>query len=276
MPEGANVEVAHTLTEQEHGTEYQHTRAWHRFVEFGEVAILAVVAVATAWSGFQATQWDGEQSLLYGEASSGRFEAEAASTLGGQQLAADSAMFTAWLQAHQAGDTVLETEISRRFTPDYHKAFDAWLALDPFGNPDAPPGPAAVPEYHNPHVEKAASLNAEASENFDRGTEARETGDKYVRNTVLFATVLFLVAVGQRFKAHGARVAVNAIAAVVLVYTLASVAGLPRTLNATRGATGPCSTTGSPCRPGSPRSRRPCGSRGGRSSRRSGPRTSGP
>ena len=228
MPEGANVEVAHKLTDQERGSDEQHTRTWHRFIEFGEVAILAIVAVATAWSGFQATKWDGEQSLLYGQASRDRFEAEAASTLAGQQLVADSAMFTAWLQAHQAGDTMLETEISRRFTPDYRTAFEAWLALDPFENPDAPPGPAAVPEYRNPNTAKAEKLNAEASDNFDEGTEARETGDKYVRNTVLFATVLFLVAVGQRFKSHGARVAVNAIGAVVLVYTLASVVGLPR------------------------------------------------
>ena len=229
MPEGANVEIAHQLTEQEH---HQHdgppAKGWHRFVEFGEVAILAIVAVATAWSGFQATEWDGEQSLLYGEASTNRFEAEAASTVAGQELTADSSMFTAWLQAHSAGNVALETEMAHRFTPDYRKAFDAWLALDPFDNPAAPPGPAAMPEYHNPHREKAEKLNAEASELFDQGTEARETSGKFVRATVLFASVLFLVAVGQRFKSHAARLAVNGIAALVLVFTVASVAGLPR------------------------------------------------
>ena len=119
------------------------------------------MAVATAWSGFQATEWDGEQSLLYGQASTDRFEAEAASTRAGQELTADSAMFTAWLQAHSAGDTVLETEMTRRFTPDYRNAFDAWLALDPFDNPAAPPGPAAMPEYHNAHRAEAERLNAE-------------------------------------------------------------------------------------------------------------------
>jgi hypothetical protein len=228
VPEGANVELAHKLTENEHGEHQHHARPWHRFIEFGEVAILAIVAVATAWSGFQASQWDGRQSVLYGEASRDRFDAEAASTLGGQELSSDAAMFTAWLQAHSAGNTVLETEISRRFTPDYHKAFDAWVALDPFDDPSAPPGPAALPEYRNTNRLKADKLNAEASTKFDEGTEARETGDKYVRATVLFATVLFLVAVGQRFKAHSARLGVNAVAAVVLVYTLASVTGLPR------------------------------------------------
>ena len=175
MPESANVELAHKLTEQEpdehHGAP---PRRWHRLVEFGEVAILAIVAVATAWSGFQATEWDGQQSLLYGQASRDRFAAEAASTFAGQELSADSAMFTAWLQAHSAGNVALEEEMTRRFTPDYRTAFDAWIALDPFDNAAAPPGPAAMPEYHNPHRAEADKLNAEASRRFDKGNEARD------------------------------------------------------------------------------------------------------
>ena len=178
------------------------------------------MAVATAWSGLQATEWDGEQSLLYGQASTNRFEAEAASTLAGQELTADSSMFTAWLQAHTAGDTALETEMAHRFTPDYRTAFDAWLTLDPFANPAAPPGPAAMPEYRNPRHAKAEKLNAEASELFGKGTEAHETGNSWSA-TVLFASVLFLVAVGQRFKAPSARLAVNGIAALLLIYTVA-------------------------------------------------------
>lgn len=64
--------------------------------------MLAVVAVATAFSGFQATEWDGRQSSLDGQATSLRFEANAQSTFGGQRLAADAGFFTAWLQAHVA------------------------------------------------------------------------------------------------------------------------------------------------------------------------------
>ena len=53
MPEGANVEVAHMLTEQEHEDgRVHHARPWHRFVEFGEVAILAIVVVATGVERF--------------------------------------------------------------------------------------------------------------------------------------------------------------------------------------------------------------------------------
>ena len=203
-------------------------RYWEKVVEVLEVAVLAIVAMATAFSGYQGTQWGGEQARLYGLASSTRFEAEAASTLGGQELVADSAFLTAWLQAHRAGDRQLEAMLERRFTPDYAEAFREWLATDPFTDPDAPPGPAAMPGYSNPSMTKAARLNAQASRYFDAGTAARETANKYVRLTVLFASVLFLVAVAQRFRLRGARIGANALALALLAYTVYGVVSLPR------------------------------------------------
>ena len=50
-----------------------------------------------------------------------------------------------------------------------------------------------MPGYMNPNLEKAEQLNTEAAELFTEGTEAGETAVKYVRLTVLFALVLFLV-----------------------------------------------------------------------------------
>ena len=93
MPEGLNVELAHKLTEKEEEAERRKHR-WEEVVEVIEVLVLALAAIATAWSGFQASQWDDRRGLLYGQATTQRFAASAASTLGGQQLAADSAMFT--------------------------------------------------------------------------------------------------------------------------------------------------------------------------------------
>ncbi|HEY6568458.1 MAG TPA: hypothetical protein VI341_13160, partial [Actinomycetota bacterium] len=120
---------------------------WERVAEIFEVSVLAIVAIATAFSGYQGTQWGGEQSRLYAKASSTRFAADAASTFGGQELVADSSFLTAWLQAHRAGDQRLQAMLERRFTPDYAEAFQDWLATDPFTNPDAPPGPAAMPGF---------------------------------------------------------------------------------------------------------------------------------
>ena len=142
MPEQASVEVAHKLTEPDEHAAQPHER-WKQTLELVEVAMLAVVAVATAWSGYQAAQWDGLQALRYGQSSHLRFEAEAASTLGGQQLVADTAAFNTWLQAQSVNDTTLMNEIVDRFTPDYRAAFEAWLKTDPLHNSKAPPGPGS-------------------------------------------------------------------------------------------------------------------------------------
>ena len=112
--------------------------------------------------------------------------------------------------------------------PDYRVAFDAWLNTDPFSNSAAPAGPTLMPQYDNPLFDRAARLNARAALAFEEGTAARETADQYVRDTVLFATVLFLVAVAQRFRVRGARMVLTAIAAGLLVYVLVSVSTLPR------------------------------------------------
>jgi hypothetical protein len=201
---------------------------WETFIEIAEVTVLAIVAIATAWSGYQATQWGGQQTVLYGQASSARFQADALSTLGGQQLVADSSMFTAWLVARQSGDTELQGQLVRRFSPDYAKAFQEWLQTDPFNDPAAPAGPGYMPGFTNPNLEAAKGLNAQASAAFAVGTGSRATANKYVRDTVLFASVLFCIAIAQRFKIQGVRLGANVLALVLLLYTLSTLVALPR------------------------------------------------
>jgi hypothetical protein len=201
---------------------------WETVIEIAEVIVLAIVAIATAWSGYQATQWGGRQTVLYGQASTDRFQADAASTLGGQLLVADSAFFTSWLEAHERGDMQLESLMVRRFSPAYRTAFEAWKKTEPFTDPSAPPGPGYMPGFTNPSLEEAKALNAQAASAFAAGTEARATANKYVRDTVLLATVLFFVAIGQRFKIRGVRIGAAALGLVLLFYTLSTLVVLPR------------------------------------------------
>jgi hypothetical protein len=232
MPEGMNVEIAHKLSEHGHGGsdggDAPEKRSWLEYFEYLEVAVLAIVAIATAWSGYQAAKWDGQQAYLYGVASRQRIEADSAATLGGQQKLLDVSTFNTWIQARDSGDDQLAALYVKRFSPEYRVAFDAWLKRNPFTNPNAPAGPSFMPEYHNAESAKADELNAQATESFNQGTDSRETADRYIRQTVLFATVLFLIAVGQRFKYRGVRVAALIIAAALMTFALVSVVSLPR------------------------------------------------
>jgi hypothetical protein len=227
MPEDMNIETAYTLSESG-GEEAETGRRRREFAEIVEVVILAIVAVATAWSGYQAARWDGRQAFLYGESSRIRIEASEAATLGGQQRLQDISTFNTWIVAHAQGQRRIADLYVERFSREYKVAFDAWLATNPFSNPDAPPGPSFMPEYHNEQTEHAAELNAEASKAFDEGTEARETADDYVRQTVLFATVLFMVAVSQRFTYRAVRRTATGLAAALMIFALLSEITLPR------------------------------------------------
>ena len=226
MPESLSApEVAH------HALEHGHRHAAGlraELVEIGEAILLAVVAVATAWSGYQTARWDGRQAHEYGLSNRYRAAENRAATRSGQQRIYDTTTFGFWLQAKAQGHNAAAALFERRFRPEYRPAFKAWMQLDPLTNPRAPPGPIWMPQYHNSAAEQAAAYDARATAAFDAGTTARERGEKYLRNTVLLATVLFLTALAQKFKVHGVRVGLLTVSAVLLVFALYFVVTYPR------------------------------------------------
>ena len=74
-----------------------------------------------------------------------------------------------------------------------------------------------MPQYHNAAAEQAAAYDERATAAFEQGTQARERGDKYLRNTVLLATVLFLAALTPKFKLQGVRVGLLGVSAVLAI-----------------------------------------------------------
>jgi hypothetical protein len=227
MPEGAggsNIEVAHHLSEH---TEHSQTRA-HQILEIVEAIVLAVVAVSTAWSGYQAALWTGHQSELYGLASRYRVEAEGAATAANQERLYNASTVVEWLKAEAGGNKKLADLFERRLLPELRPAFDAWKKTDPLNNPNAPPGPFFMAEYHSSKTEEAAKLNDQATRTFEEGNQARDHSDQYVRVTVTLATVLLLLAISQRFKTHGVRVGLAVIAVLLLCLPLYHILTLPR------------------------------------------------
>src|SRR4026209_232984 len=159
-------------------------------IEIIEAVILALVAVATAWSGYQAAKWAGNRAEQYAEASRLRVGAEGLATLAGQERIYDSVTFNSWLGAKLDGKEKEAEFLERRFRDEYRRAFTAWMKTDPFNNAQAPPGPIFMSDYHNAKHERFLGLNKQAAEMADQGTKSCETGDQNVRITVLLGTVL--------------------------------------------------------------------------------------
>lgn len=197
-------------------------------IEIIEALILALVAVATAWSGYQAAEWAGRRAEDYAKASRLRVNAEGLATLAGQERIYDSDTFDSWLAARLDGKAQAAEFFERRFRDEYRPAFTAWMKTDPFSNAQAPPGPIFMPEYHNAKHEQFLGLTKQAADVTDQGTQSGETGDQYVRITVLLATVLLITAIGQRFRFKVVRVIFMILACVLLCLPIWQLLLLPR------------------------------------------------
>jgi hypothetical protein len=228
MPEAtSNVEFAQKI--HEHGEHHAlRTDRRAQWIEMVEALVLAIVAVATAWSGYQASKWDALSAQHYNLASRTTVLSQEAATLAGQDRLYDITTFDAWAAARVAGQDKLAAFYERRFRPEYAAAFSAWLKLDPFNNPVAPAGPIFMAEYKNASSQESARLAEKAKVYFENGVSMRETGDQYVKITVFLATVLLLTALSQRFQIFGPRVAVVAVAFVLLVMSTYWILNFPR------------------------------------------------
>ena len=224
----SNVEHAHHIHEHGHEHQHGHSDRRHEWVAIAEAIVLAIVAVATAWSGYQAAKWDALSAKQYALNANAIMLSQQNATLAGQEHLYGSTTFNGWMFARNTKDQQLIDFYVRRFRPEYRTAFEAWLKLDPIHNADAPAGPALMPEYKDTHAEQSAALAKEAKVYFDEAVESRETGDQYVKVTVFLATVLLLTALSQRFKQLGPRIAVVAVAFVLLVISTSLLVQLAR------------------------------------------------
>jgi hypothetical protein len=223
----SNVEFVHKIHEagHHHATTREGRAQW---VEMVEALVLAIVAVATAWSGYQATKWDALSAKHYNLASRTTVVSQEKATLAGQDRLYDITTFNSWIAARLAGQEKLAAYYQRRFRPEYAVAFEAWMKLDPMNNPSAPPGPIFIPQYVNSHALESARIADEAKGYFEKGVAMRENGDQYVKITVFLATVLLLTALSQRFAMVGPRVAVVAIAFTMLLLSMYWIWTFPR------------------------------------------------
>src|SRR5262249_27888457 len=132
----------------------------------------------------------------------------------------DSVSFNAWFTAFNAGNVRGQQLAIGRLRPGYRPAFHAWLATDPAHNPNAPPGPFYMPQYVIPQETESRAYDARADADFSSGSNAGATGDKYVRDTVFLATVLFLVGISAHFRLRPARYTLIGVGATILVFSV--------------------------------------------------------
>ena len=191
-----------------------------RWSELVSAVLLGLVAIATAWSGYQSARWGGTMSIKFSQAGAMRTESTRAQTSAGQLVLLDVAMYLNWISAYGDGNQELADFYAERFRPVTKKAVDDWLAMDPMNNPDAPASPFASTEYRETMMAESDRLEEEAAALFQEGTEANQQSDDYILNAVILASVLFLGGIAPRFTWRPIRLGILAVAVALLALGL--------------------------------------------------------
>ncbi len=192
--------------------------------------LLVVAALATSWSSYQATRWNGEQAAAAGRTNGIRIDAARADGLARTQTQVDVATFIAWADADLRGETKVADFYVDRFRDEFRPAYDAWIAEEPLTNADAPTTPFVMEEYQVAAKQRAEELDAAAEASAAEVRLDIQRSSNYVLTVVLYAIVLFFAGMSTRLSTRRLRWATTIAGTVVLVGALAWVATFPVSL----------------------------------------------
>jgi hypothetical protein len=197
-----------------------------RLLEVVAVLLLGITTVGTAWCGYEASQWNGQQSDLARQSSDERVEAGRLFGLATQKVAYDSSIIAQYAVAAQAGNTTL-TDFYRKtlVRSDFLPVLDKWIAEVKAGG--TPTNLTEDPDYLNAQFGdyKAATASAEALS--AESQAAGNTGDQYVVTTILLAVALFFAGVTSSFRYRPAQAFLLILAVGTVAVAASRLADLP-------------------------------------------------
>jgi hypothetical protein len=200
-------------------------------IELLVTVILVFAAVATSWSGYQATRWHGEQAADTARTAAIRFEAARATERANAETEVDVATFIAWVDADRTGRDDLARIYEDRFRPEFRTAFEAWTATQPFTDSSAPGTPFAMPEYEVASRVRAERLDVEAAASATQVSTDIQRASNYVLTVVLYSVVLFFAGMSTKLRNRRLRVAMGLAALLLMLGTVIWTATFPVSLS---------------------------------------------
>lgn len=191
-----------------------------RNIEIISAVLLALATIATAWCGYQAAIWGGEQSRNVMDAAEARLHSEQLSNRALQVFTIETNLFVHWAEAYSQDNHELADFLYQRFPPQLSDAMAAWLETDPVNNPQAPTSPFDMSQYHLPELDEAQRSREIAEEHAEQAALADDIGNSYILLTVIFASVLFFAGISGKFESRSVDIAVLVFAFVIFTIGL--------------------------------------------------------
>jgi hypothetical protein len=212
--------------------------------EFLSTMVLSLATVLTTWAAYQSTVWSDAESKYAERSADALIESTRASTHASAFELVDLTLWNQWvndIEDESDADPLLplpgpryvpvpgsrSADTLARFRDAFRPAFDAWLATDPFVDPNAPAVPFSLPEYNENKERHAHRLAVRAKELEGLADDAADTTTSYVGLTVVFASVLAFSAIALKLKTIRAREFTLGVAVVLMIGASIALASLP-------------------------------------------------
>ena len=169
-------------------------------MELLSAVLMAAATIATAWSAYQSSEWNGQFSNHSTAATTAIVRVGKLSNIALQRTSVHVNLFVQWVEAVKDGNTRMADFLLNRFPEPLKAATIAWQSTNPFTNPHAPASPFDMPEYVIVESRDADRWNATAIDEFAAADRASVTSSRYMMFTIIFASVLFFAGISGKFR----------------------------------------------------------------------------
>ena len=200
-----------------------------RRVDLLATILLALAAVLSAFSAYQASRWYSETGISLAESSTLRAEAAKDDRHVNTQMTSDMMLFLEWTDAFRKNDTTLMRALDDRFSESLKKAFPAWLHVRQKGAANLLPKgtPFELQEYSLALQDESNKLIAKSDDKFIVAKKASQLGDKFIFSLVIFSLALFFGAVCTKIELHIAQAFLLWIGIVIMIVGIIVISQLP-------------------------------------------------
>ncbi|MGX7678552.1 hypothetical protein ACSMXN_06615 [Jatrophihabitans sp. DSM 45814] len=197
-----------------------------RLLEIVVVLLLGITTVGTAWCGYQASRWNGQQDDLAQLSSDQRVEGSRLFGLASQKVAYDSSLLVQYAQAAQAhNEPLLKFYRTSLVRPDFLPVLQKWEAQVRAGQ--TPTNLFQDTAYMDAQFADYRATVVKAEVATQASKEAAANANDYVVTTILLAVGLFFAGVTSSFRYYPARFLMVLLAVATVAAAAVRLADLP-------------------------------------------------
>ena len=208
------------------GTGGQGKSHRERLIEIIAVLLLGVATVGSAFCGYEATQWNGEEARLVRESSAQHVESSRLFSLATQIISYDTNIVSQYAQAAAAKNEQLKAFYRKSLVrPGFLPILDRWEAEVASGA--FPQNLLEDKDYLDAQFADYRKVDAQATASTAAAEIAGSNSDAFLLTAIFLAVGLFFAGVTSSFRYALARYILLAAAAVTVAYSAARIVDLP-------------------------------------------------